>query len=347
MLIISGKKNIKIIPLFVAISFILQFGSILVGYDEYPVSSSVPANMFYFYQPAMYAIAKILTEGLHAYLQCIFLGVPADSDILTGFCFEVMPYILGLFFVIWSILLFIRISRIETITNYKKPKVSIHIIEACISVFLTVNLVVMLTATSYRAIDDLITGNSYLSSCQEMSEYVFNADLTKEDSEISDNLESLGYYQYYKDTNRVTYYDKGGEIELSSEPDITEDCISLSYNTGDIFVPFYLRLGDFTYDSDIYEDNIAYDESPKILADMESIRNIDVGTTLESIEQSGLLKYADHIKKTYYRGTDKLEYQIDLSIYLNRGENNSDSNHIHNNLHIKDGAVTESYISKK
>ena len=205
----------------------------------------------------------------------------------------------------------------------------------------------MLTATSYKAIDDLITGNSYLSSCQEMSEYVFNADLTKEDSEISDNLESLGYYQYYKDTNRVTYYDRGGEIELSSEPDITEDCISLSYNTGDIFVPFYLRLGDFTYDSDIYEDNIAYDESPKILADMESIRNIDVGTTLESIEQSGLLKYADHIKKTYYRGTDKLEYQIDLSIYLNRGENNSDSNHIHNNLHIKDGAVTESYSSKK
>lgn len=53
------------------------------------------------------------------------------------------------------------------------------------------------------------------------------------------------------------------------------------------------------------------------------------------------------ILKTYYRGTDKLEYQIDLSIYLNRGENNSDSNHIHNNLHIKDGAVTESYISKK
>ena len=45
----------------------------------------------------------------------------------------------------------------------------------------------MLTATSYKAIDDLITGNSYLSSCQEMSEYVFNADLTKEDSEISDN----------------------------------------------------------------------------------------------------------------------------------------------------------------
>ena len=70
----------------------------------------------------------------------------------------------------------------------------------------------MLTATSYKAIDDLITGNSYLSSCQEMSEYVFNADLTKEDSEISDNLESLGYYQYYKDTNRVTYYDRGGEI---------------------------------------------------------------------------------------------------------------------------------------
>ena len=347
MLIISRKKNIKIIPLFVAISFILQFGSILVGYDEYPVSSSVPANMFYFYQPAMYAIAKILTEGLHAYLQCIFLGVPADSDILTGFCFEVMPYILGLFFIIWSILLFVRISRIETITNYKKPKVSIHIIETCISVFLTVNLVVMLTATSYKAIDDLITGNSYLSSCQEMSEYVFNADLTKDLSEISDNLESLGYYQYYKDTNRVTYYDKGGEIELSSEPDITEDCISLSYHTGDIFVPFYLRLGDFTYDSDIYEDNIAYDESPKILADMESIRNIDVGTTLESIEQSGLLKYADHIKKTYYRGTDKLEYQIDLSIYLNRGENNSDSNHIHNNLHIKDGVVTESYSSKK
>ncbi len=343
MLILSRKKNLKFVPLFVAISFILQSGSILVGYDEYPVSSSVPSNMFYFYQPAMYALVKILTEGLHAYLQCIFLGVPADSDILTGFCFEVMPYILGLFFIIWSILLFVRISRIETITNYKKPKVSIHIIEVCLSVFLSVNLIIMLTATSYKATDDLISGNNYLSSCQEMSEYVFNTDLTKEESEIFDNLESLGYYQYYKDTNRVTYYDKGGEIELSAEPDVTEDCISLSYNTGDIFVPFYHRLGDFTYDSDIYEDSITYDESPKILADMKAIKNIDVGTTLESIEQSGLLKYADYIKKTYYRGTNKLEYQIDLSIYLNKGENSSDSIHVHNNLHIKDGVVTESY----
>lgn len=117
----------------------------------------------------------------------------------------------------------------------------------------------------------------------------------------------------------------------------------MSYNTGDIFVPFYHRLGDFTYDSDIYEDSITYDESPKILADMKAIKNIDVGTTLESIEQSGLLKYADYIKKTYYRGTNKLEYQIDLSIYLNKGENSSDSNHVHNNLHIKDGVVTESY----
>ena len=84
-IIISRKKNIKIIPLFVAISFILQFSSILVGYDEYTVSSSVPANMFYFYQPAMYAIAKILTEGLHAYLQCIFLGVPANSAVFVTF----------------------------------------------------------------------------------------------------------------------------------------------------------------------------------------------------------------------------------------------------------------------
>ncbi len=343
MLILARKKNLKFISLFVAISFILQFGSILVGYDEYPVSSSVPTNMFYFYQPAMYALAKILTEGLHSYLQCVFLGVSANSDILTSFCFEVMPYILGLFFIIWSILLFVRILRIESITDHKKPKVSIHIIEVCLSVFLSVNLIIMLTATSYKAIDDLISGNSYLSSCQEMSEYVFNEDLTKEESEIFDNLESLGYYQYYKDANRVTYYDKGGEIELSSELDDTEDCISLSYHTGDIFVPFYHRLGDFSYDSDIYEDSIAYDESLKILADMESIRNIDVGTTLESIKQSGLLKYADHIKKTYYRGTNKMEYQIDLSIYLKKSDNNSDSNHIHNNLHIKDGVVIESY----
>ena len=63
MLILARKKHIKIIPLFVAISFILQFFSVIIyDYNEAALTSTAPPNMFYFYQPAMYAIVAFRTN---------------------------------------------------------------------------------------------------------------------------------------------------------------------------------------------------------------------------------------------------------------------------------------------
>lgn len=72
--------------------------------------------MFYFYQPAMYALVKIVTEGFGAYSECIFIEVPAEID---SFYFNVLPYILGLLFIIWSIILFIKILKAERVDNRK------------------------------------------------------------------------------------------------------------------------------------------------------------------------------------------------------------------------------------
>lgn len=114
---IGKKKHIKIIPLFVAISFILQFFSVIIyDYNEAALTSTAPPNMFYFYQPAMYALVKIVTEGFSAYSECIFIEVPAETD---SFCFNVLPYILGLIFIIWSIILFIKILKLERVDNRK------------------------------------------------------------------------------------------------------------------------------------------------------------------------------------------------------------------------------------
>ena len=162
MLIISGKKNIKIIPLFVAISFILQFFSVIIyDYNEAALTSTAPPNMFYFYQPAMYALVKIVTEGFGAYSECIFIAVPAETD---SFCFNVLPYILGLLFIIWSIILFIKILKAEKVDNRKKYNIPIRLIEICASVFLSVNLIITVTATAYRTVNDFATGNSYSAS---------------------------------------------------------------------------------------------------------------------------------------------------------------------------------------
>ena len=114
MLMLARKKHIKIIPLFVAISFILQFFSVIIyDYNEAALTSTAPPNMFYFYQPAMYAIVKTVTEGFVAYSKCIFIEVPAETD---SFCFNVLPYILGLLF-IRSVTWFpLRFAIIPTLT---------------------------------------------------------------------------------------------------------------------------------------------------------------------------------------------------------------------------------------
>ena len=54
MLILARKKHIKIIPLFVAISFILQFFSVIIyDYNEAALTSTTQPNMYFFYKPAM------------------------------------------------------------------------------------------------------------------------------------------------------------------------------------------------------------------------------------------------------------------------------------------------------
>ena len=80
MLILARKKHIKIIPLFVAISFILQFFSVIIyDYNEAALTSTAPPNMFYFYQPAMYAIVKTFTEGFVAYSKS--LEIEEDANV--------------------------------------------------------------------------------------------------------------------------------------------------------------------------------------------------------------------------------------------------------------------------
>lgn len=133
----------------------------------------------------MYALVKIVTEGFVAYSKCIFIEVPAKTD---SFCFNVLPYILGLLFIIWSIILFIKILKAERVENRKKYNIPIRLIEICASVFLSVNLIITVTATAYRTVNDFATGNSYSASREKMSEYVLNADLTQNKSEIIDEL---------------------------------------------------------------------------------------------------------------------------------------------------------------
>lgn len=59
---------------------------------------------------------------------------------------------------------------------------------------MSVNLIITVTATAYRTVNDFATGNSYSASREKMSEYVLNADLTRDKSEIIDELTLEGYY---------------------------------------------------------------------------------------------------------------------------------------------------------
>ena len=333
MLILARKKHIKIIPLFVAISFILQFFSVIIyDYNEAALTSTAPPNMFYFYQPAMYAIVKTVTEGFVAYSKCIFIEVPAETD---SFCFNVLPYILGLLFIIWSIILFIKILKAERVDNRKKYNIPIRLIEICASVFLSVNLIITVTATAYRTVNDFATGNSYSASREKMSEYVLNADLTRDKSEIIDELTLEGYYA---DTEiPAEFYGKGGTISVGTGMDNNGRYTTLSYNLGDGFITYDESVGAFINERDIY------DKTPEILSDVDAIKKIDKGDDFESIKESGLLKWANGICKTYYRDKKKTVYEINFTIYFKGYDDTSDdgSNFFFKNLTIEDGKVTD------
>ena len=280
----------------------------------------------------MYALVKIVTEGFVAYSKCIFIEVPAETD---SFCFNVLPYILGLLFIIWSIILFIKILKAERVDNRKKYNIPIRLIEICASVFLSVNLIITVTATAYRTVNDFATGNSYSASREKMSEYVLNADLTRDKSEIIDELTLEGYYA---DTEiPAEFYGKGGTISVGTGMDNNGRYTSLAYNLSNGFITYDESVGAFINERDIY------DKTPEILSDVDAIKKIDKGDDFESIKESGLLKWANGICKTYYRDKKKTVYEINFTIYFKGYDDTSDdgSNFFFKNLTIEDGKVTD------
>ena len=333
MLILARKKNTKIIPIFVAISFILQFFSVIIyDYNEAALTSTAPPNMFYFYQPAMYAIVKTVTEGFVAYSKCIFIEVPAKTN---SFCFNALPYILGLIFIVWAILLFIKILKAEKVDNRKKYSIPIRLIEICASIFLSVNLIITVTATAYRTVNNFATGNGYSASREQMSEYVLNADLTQNKSEIISDLTLEGYYENTEIP--AEFYGKSGTISVETGMDNDGRYTSLAYYLDDDFITYDESVGAFINKRDIY------DKTPEILSVIDAIKKIDKGDDFESIKESGILKLANGICKTYYRDKKKTVYEINFTIYFKGYDDTSDdgSNFFFKSLTIEDGKVTD------
>ena len=87
LLILSRKKNNYVVPIIILISFILQFVSIFFENDNYEICSAGHPNLLYFYQPAVFAVVKTVTEGFSAYMQCIFTKVPAQYSDFAVSCF--------------------------------------------------------------------------------------------------------------------------------------------------------------------------------------------------------------------------------------------------------------------
>ena len=104
LLILSRKKNNYVIPIIILISFILQFVSIFFENDNYEICSAGHPNLLYFYQPAVFAVVKTVTEGFSAYMQCIFTKVPAQY---SYFAFSVLK-----FFRIFSALIYFMVNII-------------------------------------------------------------------------------------------------------------------------------------------------------------------------------------------------------------------------------------------
>lgn len=85
---------------------------------------------------------------------------------------------------------------------------------------------------------------------------------------------------------------------------------SIAYNLSDGFITYDESVGAFINERDIY------DKTPEILSDVDAIKKIDKGDDFESIKESGLLKWANGICKTYYRDKKKTVYEINFTIYL-------------------------------
>lgn len=164
---IITKKNNYVIPIIILISFILQFVSIFFENDNYEICSAGHPNLLYFYQPAVFAVVKTVTEGFSAYMQCIFTKVPAQYSGFAVFCFEILPYIIGAIFILWSILLLIKICRREMLLSNKGLQIPIGFFEICMCIFLSVNLVYMTATTTYKAVEDCKTDNNYSANKQE------------------------------------------------------------------------------------------------------------------------------------------------------------------------------------
>ena len=337
LLILSRKKNNYVIPIIILISFILQFVSIFFEYDNYEICSAEHPNLLYFYQPAVFAVVKTVTEGFSAYMQCIFTKVPAQYSDFAVSCFEILPYIIGAIFILWSILLLIKICRKELLLSNKGLQIPIGFLEICMCIFLSINLVYMTATTTYKAVEDCKTDNNYSTNKQGMVDYVLTSDLSKDKSEVFSDLASQGYYQESEMLySEAVYYDKGGELSLICGKDDDDSSVCLQYNSED-----YLN----SYDEQTLNKNSIYNESPGILADLEAIQKISKGTTLESIQKSGLLKYTDYVSKTFYEDKKETEIELCLTIYLNNGTDylEESDNQNYKILTIKDGVVVDCY----
>ena len=60
------------------------------------------------------------------------------------------------------------------------------------------------------------------------------------------------------------------------------------------------------------------------MSDVDAIKKIDKGDYFESIKESGLLKWANGICKTYYLDKKKTVYEINFTIYFKGYDDTSD-----------------------
>ena len=331
MLIYAHKKNEKIIPVLVVISFCLQLIAPSVEEASSGLSNDEPLNMVCVYQPFFYSVIKIFAEGFPAYLKCIFTAAPARYSVLGNFCYEIMPYILCAIFILWSTILFFNILRKEQMTNTKSGNLYLKIFEKAMTIIIVLNLIIVSCSTAFVGIKSLVSNNTYSSKKQEMIDYVFDTNLKNNLSNLADSIENDGYYLYEKsfdeDEKYCDYYDIGGSFVLRSS----------TYENDDGKDGIYTSL---TY-YDTYSHT--YDNTPEILSDANKIKNIDIGTSFDYIKNSDLLKYADIIEKTYYEDKKETEIIINFSVDVYDKDISIENNYsCFRELTIKNGVVTNS-----
>ena len=151
----------------------------------------------------------------------------------------------------------------------KGLQIPIGFFEICMCIFLSVNLVYMTATTTYKAVEDCKTDNNYSANKQEMVDYVLTSDLSKDKSEVFSDLASQGYYQKSEMLySEAVYYDQGGELSLICGKN-DDFSICLQYNSEDD-----LNSYDEHFNFDTLNENSIYNESTKILADLDAIQKI-------------------------------------------------------------------------